>query len=123
VLELIGELKKKKNRMELNKTLRQHNLPMGRMLSYSKSEYRMANPKSVCYFNANIVTAREGKVWYGDLDLTKDALALKTIAEEHNEIIYVLKELDCRFEDEGKDGTELITKAVWDTTQPCPSND
>jgi len=109
--------------MEVNKILKEHNLPMGRMLSFSKSEYRSVNPRSICYFNANIVTARDGKLWYGDLDLTKDALALKTVAEQLGEIIYVLKEMDCRFEDEGKDGTTLITKAVWDTTQACPIND
>lgn len=107
----------------ISKQLKTHNLPMGRMLSYSKSEYRAENPRSVCYFNANIVTAKEGKVWYGDLDLTKDALALKIVAEESGQIIYVLKEMDCIFEDETKDGTQLITKAVWDTTQACPIND
>src|ERR1035437_3893373 len=105
------------------KKLKELNLPIGRMLSYSKSEYRSANPRSVCYFNANVVTVRGGKVWHGDLDLTKDALALKTVAEDLGEIIYVLKELDCRFEDEDKDGTELITKALWNTTQACPINE
>jgi hypothetical protein len=101
--------------------LKQHGLNMGRMLAYSKSEYHSANPHSVCYFNANIVTARDGKIWFGDLDLTKDALTLKVIAEQIGEIIYVLKEIDCRFEDENKDGVNLIQKAVWDSNAACPS--
>lgn len=109
--------------MDVKQSLKDNSFVNGRMISYSKSAYRELNPKSVCYFNANIVTARDGKVWYGDLDLTKDALALKVVAEQTGQTIYVLKELDCRFEDEGKDGTQLIGKAVWDTTQACPIND
>jgi len=109
--------------MEIRQSLKDNGFITGRMISYSKSAYREANPKSVCYFNANIVTARDGKIWYGDLDLTKDALGLKVVAEQIGQTIYVLKELDCRFEDEGKDGTQLISKAVWDTNQSCPIND
>jgi hypothetical protein len=103
--------------MNINETLKANGFIMGRMISFSKSDYRDKNPNSVCYFNANIVTAKEGKVWYGDLDLTKDGESLKTIAEETNTIIYVLRELDCRFENESEDGIKLINKAVWDTTQ------
>jgi hypothetical protein len=103
--------------MNINETLKANGFIMGRMISFSKSDYRDKNPNSVCYFNANIVTAKEGKVWYGDLDLTKDGEVLKTIAEETNTIIYVLRELDCRFENESEDGIKLINKAVWDTTQ------
>ena len=109
--------------MGTKQLLKDNGFVTGRMISYSKSVYREANPKSVCYFNANIVTARDGKIWYGDLDLTKDALGLKVVAEQIGQTIYVLKELDCRFEDEGKDGTQLISKAVWDTNQSCPIND
>lgn len=100
--------------------LREENLVTGRMLSYSKSEYRENNPNSVVYFNANIVTAKDGKIWYGDLDLTKDADALKRVSEKLGETLFVLKEMDCRFEDEGKDSSQLLSKAVWDTTQDIP---
>ena len=108
--------------MSTNKSLTDNKLPMGRILSWSKSDYREKNPHSVCYFNANIVTVSLGKIWYGDLDLTKDGEALKKAALESGTTLYVVKELDCRFDDEGKDGTELVTKAVWDTTQEIPFN-
>lgn len=108
--------------MNINNILTANGLMMGRVISYSKSDYRDKNPISVCYFNANIVTAKEGKIWYGDLDITKDGETLKAIAEEIGEIIYVLRELDGRFEYEDEDGVKLIKKAVWDTTQEIPVN-
>ena len=108
--------------MNINETFRANGLITGRMISFSKSDYRDRNPNSVCYFNANIVTAKEGKIWYGDLDLTKDGETLKVIAEEIGQIIYVLREMDGRFEYEDEDGVKLIKKAVWDTTQEIPVN-
>lgn len=107
--------------MEITKLLSNEHLSIGRIISYSKSEYREANPNNVAYFNANIVTITDGKVWFGDLDLTKDGDTLKRVAIELGEPLFVLKELDCRFEDEGKSASELITKAVWDTTQEIPN--
>lgn len=95
---------------------------MGRMISWSKSDYRINNPKNVCVFNANIIT-KEGKVWHGDLDITKDGEKLKEIAEQEGVIIYVLREMDCRFGNEDDDFTKLVEKSVWDTTQSIPYND
>ena len=106
--------------MEIIDYLKANGLYNSRMISASKSMYRMDNPNSVVYFNANIVTAKDGKIWWGDLDLTKDGETLKAIAEETNTIIYVLREMDCRFENEGEDSVKLINKAVWDTTQEIP---
>ena len=106
--------------MNINEILRANGLTMGRMISSSKSYYRDRNPNSVCYFNANIVTAKEGKIWYGDLDLTKDGETIKAIAEEYGVTLYVLREMDARFEYESEDGVKLIQKAVWDTTQEIP---
>jgi hypothetical protein len=108
--------------MNINEILKANGFIMGRMISFSKSDYRDKNPNSVCYFNANIVTAKEGKVWYGDLDLTKDGESIKAVAEATGEIIYVLREMDGRFEHEDEDGTKLIKKAIWDTTQEIPIN-
>lgn len=103
--------------MNINEILRANGLVIGRMISFSKSDYRDRNPNSVCYFNANIVTAKDGKIWYGDLDLTKDGETLKAIAEEAGVILYVLREMDGRFENETLEPINLIKKAVWDTTQ------
>ena len=106
--------------MTVLESLWNHGFTMGRMISGSKSGYRRANPNSVCHFNANIVTINDGKVWYGDLDLTKDAEALKLVAKETNTIIYVLREADGRFGEEGKPSVELIKRAVWNTTEETP---
>lgn len=103
--------------MNIKELLRNNHFPVGRILSMSKSGYRDANPNSVVYFNANLVTANDGKIWYGDLDLTKDGETLKAIAEETGVILYVLREMDGRFENEELDGVNLIKKAVWNTTQ------
>lgn len=107
--------------MEVKHVFRDNGMVMGRMISYSKSEYREKNPHSVCYFNANIFTLQEGKIWYGDLDLTKDGESLKRIAEEKGQTLFVLKEMDGRFENEGLLDFATIKKAaVWDTTQEIP---
>lgn len=103
--------------MNIKELLRNNDFAIGRILSMSKSGYRDANPNSVVYFNANLVTAKDGKIWYGDLDLTKDSETLKAIAEEAGVILYVLREMDGRFENEELDGINLIKKAIWNTTQ------
>lgn len=107
--------------MDNYQKLKNEGFQMGRMLSYSKSGYRESNPNSIAYFNANIVTVTDGKIWYGDLDLTKDGEALKRVAIELGEPIFILKELDCRFEDEGNPASDLIKKAVWNTTEQIPT--
>ena len=50
-------------------------------------------------FNANVCTAA-GKIWYGDLDVTRDEHMLRALAELLGEKVYVLREMDARFEDE-----------------------
>ena len=70
------------------------------MISGSKSGYRDSNPDNLAIFNANICTKGEGKVWHGDIDVTKSKEALVEIAREAGEPIYVLYEMDARFENE-----------------------
>ena len=77
----------------------------GRIISMSKSGYREKNPKSAAIFNANIVATLRGlkeyeKVWFGDLDITKDESALNEIAAETGLDLFVLYEMDGRFENE-----------------------
>jgi hypothetical protein len=71
----------------------------GRMISASKSGYRDRNPNNFAIFNANVCTDA-GKLWWGDIDLTlsKDALIQAAVAE--GQTIYVLYEMDGRFENE-----------------------
>jgi hypothetical protein len=71
-----------------------------------------------CVWNANIVTKSQGKVWFGDVDITKDGPVLKEIAAEAGEPLYVLREMDCRFETEKDSVDVLISKAVWNTNEP-----
>ena len=86
----------------------------GRMLSGSK----YAPKGHVCVWNANIVTKSQGKVWFGDVDITKDGHLLKDVAAESGEPLYVLREMDCRFDTASDPIDKLISKAVWNTNEP-----
>jgi len=101
--------------MDTAEKLWENGLPIGRMISGSKSGYVDRHPKNIVYFNANLVTLSEGKFWWGDFDITKDGERLKAIASEIGEPIYVLNEMAGRFENEGLPTEELIKKAVWNT--------
>lgn len=72
----------------------------GTMITNSKSAYREMYPENLSIFNANICTKDE-KIWWGDLDVTKSQNILGDLAYILNEDIYVLYELDGRFENEG----------------------
>jgi len=93
-------------------------LVLGRMLYYSRSEYRANNPNNVVYFNANILTLEDGIIWCGDLDLTKDSDALKRISIELEKTLYTIKESDSM--GDNLITSELVKKSVWDTTQETP---
>lgn len=84
----------------------------GRMISYSK----LSPPGEKCVFNANIITKSNGKVWYGDINLTKEGKLLKEVADYIGEPLYVLRESDCRFRTENDPVDLLISRAVWNTT-------
>jgi hypothetical protein len=89
-------------------------LNFGRMLSGSKSRYKEANPHNEVYFNANVFTS-EGKLWWGDLDITIDAEKLQNIAEAMETKLYVLREMDGRFENEDISEIQIMQKAVFAT--------
>lgn len=72
----------------------------GRMISGSKSGYLNHYPKNLAVFNANICTKNEGKIWYGDIDLTLDREKLSELAKSLENEVYVLYEMDARFENE-----------------------
>jgi hypothetical protein len=71
----------------------------GRMISGSKSGYRERKPNNLAIFNANICVEKT-KIWYGDIDLTESIDDLKMIAIQTGETLYVLYEMDARFEHE-----------------------
>lgn len=81
----------------------------GRMISASKGDYCRSHPKNIVVFNSNVCT-EDGKIWYGDIDVTLDEDKLKQLAEAIGETVYVLYEMDGRFDNEE---TPAIDKAVW----------
>lgn len=74
----------------------------GRMISGSKSGYMRIYPDNMVAFNANLILMGPGsdnsKIWYGDLDVTRDIDKLKQLAIALGESIIVLREMDARFE-------------------------
>jgi len=95
----------------ISESFRNNGFHIGRMISGSKSGYRERNPNNEVYFNANIFTLEEGKVWYGDLDLTKDLSILETIAKSTGKDLYILREMDGRFENENPSQAHIIKAA------------
>lgn len=84
----------------------------GRMIWHSKSDYLGMFPNNQVVFNANLYLNRV-KVWWGDLDLTIDLDALKSIQSETGLELIVLREMDGRFEAEESpnfDNAVLILK-------------
>jgi len=87
--------------------------PAGRLISFSKSGYRERHPDRVPVFNANLAL-RGGRVWYGDLDLSVDELALVELARRVGQSVYLLRESDSRFEHEAH---PLLGRAVYQVNQ------
>jgi hypothetical protein len=52
-----------------------------------------------------------GKVWWGDLDLTLDWERLEKIATALNKSLFVLREMDGRFENEKRNNEEIVAYA------------
>lgn len=90
-------------------------LRVGRMISGSKSAYRERHPDHEVCFNANVFSAQQGKIWYGDLDLTLDSEKLDRIAESLGEKLYVVREMDGRFENETLSEIKVMQKAIYTT--------
>lgn len=90
-------------------------LETGRMVSRSKSAYREKYPENEVYFNANVFSSSGEKIWYGDLDITLDAEKLERIAERLGEKLFVLREMDGRFENESLSEIKVMQRAVYTT--------
>ena len=84
----------------------------GRMVGLSKSGYREAYPRHLAVFNSNVCFSG-GKVWWGDVDLTIDEPSLEALAARTGETVYVLYELDGRFQHEPD---PLLERAVYSVT-------
>lgn len=103
---------------DIDELFKAKGLYCGRMISGNKT-----SPKGCkCVWNANVISPSRGKIWYGDLNITKEGKHLKSIAEKMDEILYVLRELDCRFDHENDPIPLLISKAVWNTSLDIITN-
>lgn len=85
--------------------------PCARLVGMSKTDYRNRHPDHKVYYNANIFTQEDGKIWFGDIDLTLDEKNLKQLSVELDKEIFLMREMDGRFENE--DTALLKEKAVW----------
>ena len=68
----------------------------GRMLSGSK----IAPTGQRIIWNSNICTKEHGKIWFGDFNVTKELNKLIDLAFKLNSVVYVLYEMDARFDNE-----------------------
>ena len=89
----------------------------GRMVCGSKSLYRDMFPDNEVYFNANIFVLGEGKIWYGDIDVTKEKEQLENVARKIGKDLYILREMDGRFGNEELKDSEIITRAMCKITK------
>jgi len=87
-------------------------LSLSRMISGSKSGYRELYPENEVYFNANIFVLGEGKIWYGDLDVTREIEKLENVARNLGKDLYILREMDGRFGNENLNDSEIIKRSV-----------
>ena len=94
------------------KIFQKHNLGISRMISGSKSGYKRNHKENLVIFNGNIITKKYGKIWWGDLDVTLDFNNLKNIADEIKQDLYILREMDARFENENAGFEYWKEKAV-----------
>jgi hypothetical protein len=98
--------------INIDELFAKRDLYCGRMIAASKS----CGPKNcICVWNANIISPTKGKIWFGDLNITREGNLLKEIATELGEPLYVLREMDARFGTENDPIDVLISKAVWST--------
>jgi hypothetical protein len=97
---------------KINQVFNDEGFISGRMISWSKSSYREKYPDNEVYFNANIFLLGEGKVWYGDLDVTKDEEILQRISTNLGKSMYILREIDGRFENETLTDSEILKHSV-----------
>ena len=83
---------------KLEEALKNFPLHMGAMLGPSKSGYAYSHKSDLVIFNANVCTKEFGKIWHGDLNVTESQEHLHKLADDAGVDIYVLNEMDARFQ-------------------------
>lgn len=86
----------REDKMDLWDTAEEYLGRPGRMLSGSKTA-----PKGErVVWNSNVCTKEHGKIWFGDLNITRSFDNLVDLAFRLNARVYILYEMDARFENE-----------------------
>jgi hypothetical protein len=100
------------NKMKKEKliTLVDNGFNISRMFG-SKSAYRHTHPKDDIMFNSNIFTPSSGKIWDGDLNITKDCTDLQKACDEIGEQMIVVSEMCGRFGAEDRPYDEILNDA------------
>jgi hypothetical protein len=89
----------------------------GQIISWSKLDYRLRHPNNVVVFNANICLLKSRKIWYGDIDVTLSKEKLQQLANTLKQTVYVLREMDARFENEEKPLLKFAIATIEPATQ------
>jgi hypothetical protein len=77
------------------------------MISLSKSGYSHLHPDNAAIFNATVADAEGQRLWWGDLDLTRDEKSLVTLARRIGINLFVYYEGDSRFVERIDPGTAV----------------
>jgi len=99
------------NQQEIEKAFRLKGLLTDRMISASKTYYRQAHPDHKVLFNANIFVKGLKKVWWGDLDITREAFLLQAVADEIDKELIIVPEMYGRFGAEDREFKEIMEDA------------
>lgn len=102
------------------KELMNNGFNINRLISGSKTFYRKKYPNNLIFFNVNIFVENLGKIWWGDIDLTKEYRILSKISNKLNIHLYVVSEMDGRFGNENRDDFKEIS--VWNTNTGLNKN-
>ena len=99
---------------QIKQIFREKQFHDGRMIGFSKSGYSKNFPKNEIYFNASIFTEKYGKIWWGDIDLTKNSETIQEIADELGLDLFILSEFDSyQNENKGFDEIKKISKRFF----------
>ena len=100
------------NQQEIIESFYEAGIIPGRLIAASKSRYREKFPDNQIFFNANLFVLGEGKVWHGDIDITRDGEIFQNISSKLGISLYVIREMDGRFENEELSDSDIIKKSV-----------
>jgi len=100
-----------------------YKLPLGFMLSGSKSFYRLKYRHNTIVFNSNIFFFNDinqlwEKIWFGDIDISLQGDILKDISKEIGHPLYVVSEMNGRFGN--ADNQNIDSCYIWNTNEDTP---